>query len=198
MKKQIITTLLTFLTLSISSEAYSKTYYMKFKDKDSSISFNVSSTLHNVDGQVNKFKGQITLKSSDDNEIDSADGFLEITADSLFTNQKQRDSKMKSDVLSILKFPLIKLKVNGAKLTANKIKQEGIVYLKLLGDLTIRDVTKSVEIPVKAKLSSDKSSAQVTGSYVVNFLEYNVPDPSLPIIGKVDPNINIKFNLSAK
>lgn len=198
MKKQIITTLLTFLTLSVSSEAYSKTYYMKFKDKDSSISFNVSSTLHSVDGLVNKFKGQITLKSSDDNDIDSADGFLEITADSLFTNQKQRDSKMKSDVLSVLKFPLIKLKVNGAKVTSNKIKQDGTVYLKLLGDLTIRDVTKSVEIPVKAKLSSDKSSAQVTGSYSLNFLEYNVPDPSLPIIGKVDPNINIKFNISAK
>lgn len=198
MKKQIVTGLLTFLTLGVSSEAYSKTYYMKFNNKESSINFYVSSTLHNVEGDVKKFKGQISIKSSDENEIDSAEGFLEISTDSFFTNQTQRDSKMKTDILSVLKYPLIKFKVTGAKVTGNKIKQDGTVFFKLLGNLTIRDVSKNVEIPVKAKLSADKESAQVTGSYTLNFKDYNVPDPSLPIIGKVDENINIKFNLNAK
>jgi len=193
LKKNII--LSTIFLLSMTNfEAQAKSYYLKFNEKQSKINFLVSTSLHDVNGDVKKFKGFISIKGEGTN-VEKADGSLEITADSLFTNQSQRDSKLKSQVLSVLKFPIIKFKVNDAKITSNK---EETIYLKLIGPLTIRDVTKNVEIPVRVKLSKDNKSASVEGNYIINFKYYNVPDPSIPIVGKVNENINISFNLKAE
>lgn len=185
------------LILNISGlESQAKSYYLKFNEKQSKINFFVTSTFHNVSGNVKKFKGFINIKG-DGTNVEKADGLLEITADSLFTNQSQRDSKLKNEVLSVLKFPLIKFKVTDAKITSNKINSDGTLYLRLIGPLTIRSVTKNVEIPVKVKMATDKTSASVEGRYTVNFKEYNVPDPSIPIVGKVNENIDITFNIKA-
>ncbi|MFN8576590.1 MAG: YceI family protein [Candidatus Sericytochromatia bacterium] len=175
-------------------EASAKSYYLKFNEKESKINFYVNSTLHNVTGEARKFKGFISIKG-EGTDVEKADGLLEITADSLFTNQSQRDTRLKSEVLSVLKFPLIKFKVNNVKITSNKIEQDGTAFLKLLGPLTIRNTTKNVEIPVKVKMTPN--STIVEGKYIINFKEYNVPDPSLPIIGKVDENIPINFVIKA-
>ena len=188
---------MTGLILSASAlESQAKSYYLKFNEKQSKINFFVTTTLHNVTGDVKKFKGFISIKG-EGTTVEKADGLLEITADSLFTNQSQRDSKLKTEVMNVLKFPLIKFKVNNAKITSNKIDSDGTLYLKLIGPLTIRNVTKNVEIPVKVKMATDKNSASVEGRYTVNFKEYNVPDPSIPIVGKVDENIDITFNIKA-
>ncbi len=98
-------------------------------------------------------------------------------------------------VLSVLTFPLIKFKVNNVKITSNKLDQDGTAYLKLIGPLTIRNTTKNIEIPVKIKMTS--SSTIVEGKYNINFKDYEVPDPSLPIIGKIDENIPISFSIKA-
>lgn len=197
MKKILSTAILSLAILSTTAiESQAKNYYLKFNDKQSKINFFVNTSLHDVNGQVKKFKGYIDIRGEGTN-VTKADGLLEITADSLFTNQSQRDSKLKNDVLSVLSFPLIKFKVNNAKITSNKMDEDGTLYIRLMGPLTIRDVTKNVEIPVKVKMSTDKSSATVEGRYTVNFKDYNVPDPSLPIVGKVNENIDISFNIKA-
>lgn len=197
MKKFIIGAFVSLFALTAYNLAEAKGYYMKFNEKESKMNFFLSTNLHSVDGQVQKFKGSINIKASDDDTIDSADGALDIMADSLFTNHNQRDGKMKTDVLGISKFPLIKFKVTGAKITGNKLAQENLLYMKLIGTLTIRDTTKNVEIPVKVKLSTNRSSAQVEGKYNLSFKDYNVPDPSIPIIGQLNENISISFNLKA-
>lgn len=178
-----------------SFPAQAKNYYLKFNEKQSYINFQVISTLHEVHGQVKKFKGYISVDTNaDETSITKADGLLEITTDSLFTNQGQRDSRMKGDILSVSKYPFIKFKVNRAVL-ATKPSSSGVMRVNLGGALTIRDVTKNVNIPVKVILSPDKSNTTVEGSYTVNFKEYNVPDPSIPLIGKVNEDINIDFNI---
>ncbi len=197
MKKLLFSTLiLGFFTFG-TQICEAKNYYFKFNDKESKMGFYLETSLHSVNGEVRKFKGNINIKTVDDNTIKDADGLLEVNADSLFTNQNQRDAKMKNEILSVANFPLIKFKINSAKIMSNKIAEDNMLYLRLIGNLTIRDVTKNIEVPVKIKLAPDKSSAVVEGKYTVSFPDYNVPDPSLPIIGKVDPNINISFTIKA-
>lgn len=195
MKKYISLSLLTLATVNMMTfEALSKNYYLKFNNQGSKINFYVTSTLHNVTGEVKKFKGFINI-DAEGTKVSKADGLLEITADSLFTNQSQRDTRMKSEVLSVLKFPIIRFKLNDVKITANKLDKDGSAYLKLIGSLTIRNTTKNVEIPAKVRVNN--SGTFVDGNYTVNFKEYNVPDPSLPIIGKVQEEIPVTFSLKA-
>ncbi len=186
----VCSTLLIGLNTNISE---AKSYYLKFNEKDSKITFDVSTTLHDFSGEAKKFKGNINLNTEGDT-ITKASGLLEINANNLYTHQTQRDDKMKSQTFTAAKYPLITFKVNKAKATS-KLSNDGVIYIKLGGVLRIRDAAKNVEIPVKVKLSSDKNTATVTGKYVVNFTDYNVPDPSIPLIGKVNENINISFDI---
>lgn len=188
----VCSTLIIGFTASISQ---AKTYYMKFNEKDSKITFAVSTTLHDFVGEAKKFKGNINLTTEGDN-ITKASGIVEINANNLSSHQTQRDDKMQTQTFSASKYPLITFKVNKAK-TTSKLGADGVIYLKLGGVLRIRDAAKNIEIPVKVKLSPDKTSATVDGKYTVNFKDYNVPDPSLPIIGNVNENINISFNIKA-
>lgn len=174
-----------------------KSYYMKFNDKDSKIDFLVSTTLHDVHGEVKKFKGSISITADDNNQVKKSEGSLEITTDSLFSNDKKRDARLKGEVLNVSKYPLIKLKVNSVKVTSDKIKENSTLGMNLIGTLTILGTTKNVSIPVKVKLDKNKTSAKVDGTYSVNFKEYNVPDPSIPLLNKVNENVTITFDLKA-
>lgn len=185
-----------FLSSIITFSASAKSYYMKFNDKDSKMTFLVSTTLHDFTADVKKFKGNITINADDANDVQKAEGSLDITVDSFFSKDKKRDDRMKNEILSVSKYPLIKLKVNGAKVT-EKLKEDGSMQMKLLGTLTILGTTKNVSIPVKVKLDKNKTSAKVDGVYTVNFKDFNVPDPSIPVLNKVNENVNITFSLKA-
>ncbi|MFN8672968.1 MAG: YceI family protein [Candidatus Sericytochromatia bacterium] len=184
------------LSSLICLSANAKNYYMKFNEKSSNIKFLVSTTLHDVNAEVQKFKGSISITADDNNNVQKAEGTLELTVDSFFSNDKKRDARMKNEILSVAKYPLIKFKINSVKVT-EKLKDDGSMKMNLIGPLTILGTSKNVEIPVKVKLDKNKTNAVVEGSYKLNFKDYNVPDPSIPLLNKVNENINITFNLKA-
>jgi polyisoprenoid-binding protein YceI len=187
---------ISFFTLSISS-AYSKDYYYKFNNKDSKINFELSTNVHPVKADVEKFKGSITVKSSDDKNITSVNGILEIDTTSINTNIALCDVRIQKETLNTSKYPKITFKVSDTEVISNKIAIDNTIDLKLLGTLMIRDTSKKVEIPVKATLSADKNSAIVEGKYKINFNDYNIPDPSV-LIAKVNPIIELSFKLKVR
>jgi polyisoprenoid-binding protein YceI len=196
MKKIIINSvLLGGMCLALANPADAKSYYYKFNEKGSTINFYVISTLHKPIGSVNKFKGYIDIKADDKDQIQKADGLLEIPAASLFTNQSMRDNRMHKETLDVAKYPLITFKVNNAKITNNTLKQNGMMNVTLIGPLTIHGVSRNAQIPVNVKLAPDKETATVTGAYDVNFKDYGMPDPSIPLVGKVNENVKVTFNL---
>lgn len=187
---------ISFFSLSISS-AYSKDYYYKFNNKDSKINFELSTNVHPVKADVEKFKGSITVKSSDEKNITSVDGILEIDTTSINTNIALCDVRIQKETLSTSKYPKITFRVSDTEVTNNKIAIDNTINLKLLGTLTIRNISKKVEIPVKVTVLSDKSSAIVEGNYKINFNDYNIPDPSV-LIAKVNPIIELSFKLKVR
>lgn len=195
LKKILVSSILSCIFIMPAS---AKNYYMKFNDKDSKIAFFVSTTLHDFHGEAQKFKGSINITADDDtNQVKKAEGSLEITSDSLFSKDKKRDDRLKNEVLSVKKYPLIKLKVNSVKVTSDKIKEDSTMGMNLIGTLTIFNTTKNVSIPLKVKLDKNKTSAKVDGTYTLNFKEYNIPDPSIPFLSKVNENVKITFDLKA-
>lgn len=106
----------------------------------SSISFEIKHLgLTNVHGRINKFSGKILQ-----NDQDLTKSSVEFTAqvDSIDTNVAPRDTHLKApDYFDAAKFPEIKFK-------STKIERTRDGYVAI-GDLTIRDKTKSISIPFK-------------------------------------------------
>jgi polyisoprenoid-binding protein YceI len=119
-----------------------------------------------VDGYFGDFSGSVTNAGDDFNGAN-----VEFTAQtaSVNTNNENRDKDLRSNnFFDVEKYP--ELKFNG------KISKEGDKYY-LVGDFTIKDVTKQVKFDVKynGKVNSgrgNKAGFKVNG--VVNRFEYNL------------------------
>lgn len=95
-----------------------------------------------VTGQFNQFEGQLESGTDEENNFDGAS--ISFTADvsSISTNNEHRDTHLKSDdFFNAEAFPKLTFKSTSfTKLGANEYK--------LTGDITIREVTKSIELDV--------------------------------------------------
>jgi polyisoprenoid-binding protein YceI len=141
-----------------------------FDKAHSSIVFNVEHlVISEVTGKFGSFDGQVTA-GSDDFE----GGKVNFTVDvaSINTDNERRDNHLKSDdFFNAEKFPKITFS-NG---TLEHV--EGKDY-KLKGDLTIRDVTKPVELDVRHggtivdPNGNTKAGFKVTGT--INRFDYNM------------------------
>ncbi len=92
-----------------------------------------------VNGEFKKFSGTFNSEKADWTDL-TADVSVEVG--SISTDNEMRDKHLMSDdFFNAEKFPAIKFKSKSIKNLGNK------KYV-LTGDLTIRDVTKSVEVPL--------------------------------------------------
>ncbi|HYG92494.1 MAG TPA: YceI family protein [Nocardioides sp.] len=91
-----------------------------------------------VRGAFNDFDGRATLAGDDLSESRVA---LTIQAASIDTRNKQRDEHLRSnDFLAMDEFPVITF-------TSTAVRVTGADSVEITGDLTIKDVTRSVAIP---------------------------------------------------
>ena len=130
--------LLTFLIFTASA-SFSQTNW-SFDKSHSKIGFSVSHlVITDVDGKFNEFDG--TIISPGEDFTDAKVNFSANIA-SIDTDNDKRDNHLKSDdFFNAEKFPTLTFKGKSFKKIAGK-------NYKLLGDLTIRDVTKEIELDV--------------------------------------------------
>ncbi len=102
----------------------------------SSIQFKVKHLgIANIVGTFNKFQGQIVCKTDD---FANADVTFTLDADSLSTNNKQRDEHLQGEIFfDVMHFPTITF--------TGLLKKTGTGYV-VDGDLTIRGITKSIQL----------------------------------------------------
>jgi len=95
--------------------------------------------ISNVSGRFNSF--DVTAETGDDNFGD-ADISATIDVSSIFTNNEQRDGHLRnSDFFEIEKYPNIVFK-------STVVKADG-EDLEVTGDLTMKDITKSITLKVE-------------------------------------------------
>jgi|WetSurMetagenome_2_1015567.scaffolds.fasta_scaffold47412_5 polyisoprenoid-binding protein YceI len=107
----------------------------------SNVKFTVTHMLiSEVEGSFNDFDANITTKGDD---LTGAQIEATIKTASVFTNNEMRDNHLRSDdFFNAEKFPEMKFKSTSVEKTGEKT-------YKITGDLTIRDVTKSVVLDTK-------------------------------------------------
>ncbi|MFN8577468.1 MAG: YceI family protein [Candidatus Sericytochromatia bacterium] len=185
-----------FLSINLNS-VEAKNFNFKFDNKESKISFIIYTSIHPVETKSEKFKGFINISTKTSNTIESVNGLLEIDTKSIVSNIFLLDSRMHSETLNVKKYPKIRFKVNNIHIMNNRIEIDNTALIKIIGDLTIREITKEVEIPFKIRVSNDKESAILDGSHDLDINDYNIPDPSI-LIAKVKPIIKLTFKLKTR
>ncbi len=183
---------LMILVFAISTSAQTSWVFDK---AHTTIGFSVTHLIiSEVDGRFGAFDGGVTTKSDDfeDSEIQ-----FEIDAKSINTDNERRDNHLRSaDFFNAEKFPKIIFK-------STSMKKVGDNKFKLIGNLTMRDVTKPVELDVKLNgLISDpsgktKAGFKITGT--LNRFDYGLKwnilmEAGGAVVGKtISININVEL-----
>ena len=133
--KNIISLLSIFFTLNFSTNAFAQNWTL---DKShSKVEFSVQHlVISDVTGYFKTFDAKFNAKNDDfaDTDID-----FTIDVNSINTDNENRDGHLKSDdFFHAEKYPTILFK-------SKSLKKISDAKYKLIGDLTIRDVTKTVE-----------------------------------------------------
>lgn len=97
-------------------------------------------TVSNVTGKLSNIKGLIDI---DDQDVTKSKVDITIDVNTINTDNQKRDEHLKNpDFFDVKKFPSMKF-------TSTKVEKAGEGNLKVTGDLTIRDQTKSVVLDVE-------------------------------------------------
>jgi polyisoprenoid-binding protein YceI len=145
-----------------------------------------------VTGFFKKFSGSVESESDD---FDGAKVNFSIDANSIDTNVADRDAHLKSpDFFAVEQYPTINFK-NGV------LKKESNEEYKLRGDLTIRDVTKPIELSVEYNgivadpWGNTRAGFEITGQ--VNRKDYHLAWGAITEAGKVvvSDEVKLHFNI---
>jgi polyisoprenoid-binding protein YceI len=187
MKK--ITLTIVVAALAISSFAQN----WKLDPAHSKIHFTTKYLLiSDVEGEFKTMEGTFTSAKPDWTDLQAT---LTVQVSSLTTDNEMRDNHLKSDdFFNAEKFPTITFKSKNVKMI-DKNK-----YI-LTGDLTIRDVTKSVELPViyggtvKDPWGNIKAGFKATGK--INRKDYNLKYNNAAATGEAVVSDDVEFSMDA-
>jgi polyisoprenoid-binding protein YceI len=150
-----------FATLLVASAASADSADWAIDASHSHLGFSISHlVVSSVNGRFKDISGKATLNEAD---LTKSSVDLTIKVNSLNTDDEKRDAHLKSpDFFDAAKYPEIKFH-------STKIARGGKQF-KVTGDLTIRDVTKSVTLdgklskPIKSPWGKDVRGAKFEGT----------------------------------
>jgi polyisoprenoid-binding protein YceI len=151
------------------SASFAQTTSWKFDQSHTQIKFTVKHlVISEVTGNFKKFDGLVTTEGDD---FSTAKINFTAETNSIFTDNEKRDAHLKSDdFFNAEKFPQLTF-------VGKSMKKTGKNKFKLTGDLTIRDVTKSVTLDVVYNGSTNAWGSTRAGfklSGTINRFDYNL------------------------
>lgn len=147
----------------------------------------------NVTGSFTQFDATMESEAAD---FSDAKIFFEADVNSIFTNSEQRDSHLKSDdFFAAEKFPKLSF-------TSKSITKKSEENYSLTGDLTIRDVTKSVELAVTYGGTMTDPYGQVKSGFEIagkiNRKDFGLNWTAITEAGGIIVSDEVKLNLAVQ
>jgi polyisoprenoid-binding protein YceI len=182
--------LLTMSLLCVGSAAADETY--KIDPAHTRLGFSVRHLgINDVQGQFDEFAGTIVMDKA---TLKSAECTIQVK--SINTGVKQRDDHLRSaDFFDAAKFPVMTFKTRSIE------SKDG--QLVLVGDFTIRDVTKEVRLPVKlgGPIKDQEGSTRIglQGKLAINRKDYGIKfnaalETGVALVGE---EVSIDVNIEA-
>lgn len=146
-----------------------------------------------VTGSFNSYEGKI---EADGDDFENAEAYFSADIDSITTNNEDRDTHLKSDdFFNAEEFPQLTFE-------STSFEKTGDGEYKMTGDLTIRDVTKEVELDVVHggtvgdPYGNTKAGFEVTGT--INRKEFGLTWDAVTEAGNVVVGDKIKLQLNVQ
>jgi polyisoprenoid-binding protein YceI len=120
---------------------------------------------------------------------------VRVDLSTLKSDESQRDRFIKNAPLQTGRYPFTEFVPTALQGLALPL-QPGPVAFKLVGNMTIKDVTKPVTWDVKGTVNGDEATGQATTSF--NFDYFNLSKPSVFVVLTVEDPIHLEIDLHLK
>lgn len=133
-----------------------------------------------------------TLVTRADGTISKDQSKFRVDLRTLKSDQDRRDQFLRRNSLESEKFPFaefVPIQVKGLTVPV----KDGDLTFQLIGDLTVRDVTKSVTWDVAGKLTGNQGTGTAKTSF--NFAYFNLTKPSVPLVLSIEDTIKLEVDL---
>ena len=182
-------------TLAVPAEhaKLGRVYYVKYPPHSAQVTFISDAPLERIVGTSNAIVGYLVAEIQDDKPTGRiVAGAFRLPVRSFDTGIPMRNGHLRGGFfLNAAEYPEIQVAINGSEaVVVTKEEDESATYdLTLIGDLTIRDVTKEGRVPARVTFlkGSEKTKAAGAGdvlamrcSYSVKRTEYNIAPSFMP------------------
>lgn len=160
-------------------------------DENVAVSFDLDTTWHMLHGQTKNITGQASLSNPRDPQ--SVQVEMKIPVNLFDTDNQSRDERLR-EVMSASDYPEVVIKTSRMEsdCVPADVDKGADCTGKLFGELSIRNVKKSVLLPFTMKKEGDRYS--VVGEVEFNWLDFGVEDPSI-FIAKVAKKVTVKYSV---
>ncbi len=181
---------------SADSSSGLQTVTLEIVPQDSQASYRVREQLARLAfpsdavGSTKAFTGTIVARS--DGSIVSSESKFQVDLSTLKSDENQRDNFIGRNVLQTSRYKyatFVPTAVQGLALPP----KDGPIAFKLIGDLTIRDVTKPVTWDVTGTLNGGDATGTATTSFT--FADFNLTKPSVFTVLSLEDTIKLELNL---
>ena len=144
-------------------------------------------------GQTSDISGVIRFDASGQIHQDSV---FTVNVSSLTSDEARRDRYLKSRALATDQYPTVIFAINEVKGLPWPVPTSGTYNIDLIGDLTIKDVTRPAIWSTVVEFSSEKivGNASVT----VTFEEFEISKPRFAFIISVADEIKLELDFSGR
>jgi polyisoprenoid-binding protein YceI len=143
-------------------------------------------------GRTTAVTGTLTLSQATSGFSVTAANFT-VDVSRLTSDQSRRDQRIHSQGLESDRFPTATFKLTSPIALTADAGSGQTVRISATGDLTMHGVTKSVTIPIDARLTGSK--IELVGSITFPFSEFGMTPPSIGGFVSVENNATMEFQL---
>ena len=144
-------------------------------------------------GETGDVEGAIVFDS--DGNVDPARSVITVALAGLTSDESRRDRYVSNNVFDTSQYPNAELAITGVEGLDWPFPASGETTFKLVGDLTIRDVSSPITWDVEAQSSGGVVTGQA--STVVTFDQFELSKPSLAFIVSVEDEIRLTLDIAA-
>jgi polyisoprenoid-binding protein YceI len=174
--------------LVLASVLRGETVTFELDPKATTIEFTFGATLHTVDGTLRAKEGTVRV----DTETGAASGRIVLDATSAQTGNDRRDRKMHEKILESQRYPEM---VFDIERLSGKLNPLGSSEIELHGTLEMHGTRRPIALPTT--VISDGKTVTGTGTLILPYLEWGLPDPSVFIL-RVEKEVRVTVKAAGR
>lgn len=138
-------------------------------------------------GRTSSVTGELSISGTRVNRAEFEVDMATITSDS-----DRRDGQFNGRIMDVTTYPTASFALSSPIELPDNALSGDVITTKATGDLTLRGLTKPVDLDVQAQVKG--ATVQVVGSITIEFDEWGIPDPSFSG-AQVEPRGILEFSL---